>query len=46
MRGESVATTGRLLGHSSSETTFKYAQLSDASVRKAADALGAVLVEG
>ena len=46
MRGESVATTGRLLGHNSSVTTLKYAHLSESSVRKAVNALGAVLAEG
>ena len=46
MQGESVATTGRLLGHSSSVTTLKYAHLSDSSVREAVNALGAVLTEG
>ena len=46
MQGESVATTGRLLGHSSSVTTLKYAHLSDSSVREAVDVLGAVLAEG
>ena len=46
MQGETVATTGRLLGHNSSVTTLKYAHLSDSSVRKAVNALGAVLAEG
>ena len=46
MHGETIATTGRLLGHSDPETTLKYAHLSDASVRQAADALGAILGEG
>ena len=46
MQGETVATTGRLLGHSAPETTLKYAHLSDASVRQAADALGDILGEG
>ena len=46
MQGEAIATTGRLLGHNSSVTTLKYAHLSDSSVRKAANALGAVLAEG
>ena len=41
--GESIATTGRLLGHGAPETTLKYAHLSDASVREAADALGGIL---
>lgn len=45
-QGESIATTGRLLGHNSSVTTLKYAHLSDSSVRKAVNALGAVLAEG
>ncbi|MCY4470367.1 MAG: tyrosine-type recombinase/integrase, partial [Thiotrichales bacterium] len=43
MQGETVVTTGRLLGHSAPETTLKYAHLSDASVREAADALGDIL---
>ena len=43
MHGETVTTTGRLLGHSDPETTLKYAHLSDRSVRQAADALGAIL---
>ena len=43
MQGETVPMTGRLLGHSTPETTLKYAHLSDASVREAADALGDVL---
>ena len=46
MQGETVPTTGRLLGHNCPETTLKYAHLSDATVRKAANALGAVLAEG
>lgn len=46
MQGESVATTGRLLGHNSSVTTLKYAHLSDSSVREAVIALGTVLAEG
>ncbi|MDE0344639.1 MAG: site-specific integrase, partial [Boseongicola sp.] len=43
MQGESITTTGRLLGHSNPETTLKYAHLSDDSVRQAANDLGAVL---
>ena len=43
MQGETVTTTGRLLGHGAPETTLKYAHLSDASVREAADALGDIL---
>ena len=46
MQGETVPTTGRLLGHNGPETTLKYAHLSDASVQRAANALGAVLAEG
>ena len=42
-QGETVVTTGRLLGHAAPETTLKYAHLSDASVREAADALGDIL---
>ena len=41
--GETVATTGRLLGHGAPETTLKYAHLCEASVREAAEALGAIL---
>ena len=33
MQGESITTTGRLLGHNDPETTLKYAHLSDRSVR-------------
>ena len=43
MQGETVPMTGRLLGHGAPETTLKYAHLSDASVRQAADALGSIL---
>ena len=43
MHGETVLTTGRLLGHSSPETTLKYAHLSDRSVREATDALAGIL---
>ena len=43
MQGESITTTGRLLGHGRPETTLKYAHLSDDAVRKAADDLGAIL---
>ena len=46
MQGESVTTTARLLGHSDAQTTLKYAHLSDRSVRKATDALAAILGEG
>ena len=41
--GETIATTGRLLGHGAPETTLKYAHLSDASVLEAANALGGIL---
>ena len=43
LHGETVPMTGRLLGHTAPETTLKYAHLSDASVRQAAEALGDVL---
>ena len=46
IRGESVTTTGRLLGHNDPGTTLKYAHLSDRSVREAADALAGILGEG
>ena len=46
MQGESVTTTGRLLGHNDPGTTLKYAHLSDRSVREAADALAGILGEG
>ena len=46
MQGESITTTGRLLGHNDPETTLKYAHLSDRAVREAADALSAILGEG
>ena len=41
--GETIATTGRLLGHGAPETTLKYAHLSDASVLEAANVLGGIL---
>ena len=44
--GETVVTTGRLLGHGNPETTLKYAHLSEDSVRHAAAALGDVLGGG
>ena len=44
--GETVVTTGRLLGHGNPETTLKYAHLSEDSVRHAAAALGDVLGDG
>ena len=44
--GETVVTTGRLLGHRNPETTLKYAHLSKDSVRRAAAALGDVLGAG
>ena len=46
MQGESVTTTGRLLGHNDPETTLKYTHLSDRSVREATDALAGILGEG
>ncbi len=46
MRGESVATTGRLLGHNDMRTTLKYTHLSDRSVREATDVLAAILGKG
>ena len=46
MQGESITTTGRLLGHNDPGTTLKYAHLSDHSVREAADALAGILGEG
>ena len=46
MRGESVTTTARLLGHTDAQTTLKYAHLSDRSVREATDALAAILGQG
>ncbi|MDE0335284.1 MAG: site-specific integrase [Defluviicoccus sp.] len=45
LRGESVMTTARLLGHNDARTTLKYAHLSDRSVREATDALAAILGE-
>ena len=42
-QGETVLTIGRLLGHRDPATTLKYLHLSDATVREAADAVGAVL---
>ena len=46
IQGESVTTTGRLLGHNDAGTTLKYTHLSDRSVREAADALAGILGEG
>ena len=46
MKGETVTTTARLLGHNDPGTTLKYAHLSDRSVRDAADALAGILGEG
>ena len=45
-QGETVLTIGRLLGHRDPATTLKYTHMSDAQVREASDAVGAVLVEG
>ena len=45
-QGETVLTIGRLLGHRNPATTLKYIHLSDAMVREAADAVGAILAEG
>ena len=42
-QGETVLTIGRLLGHRDPATTLKYIHLSDAMVREAAEAVGAVL---
>ena len=42
-KGETVLTIGRLLGHRDPATTLKYTHMSDAQVREAADAVGAVL---
>ena len=42
-QSETVLTIGRLLGHRDPATTLKYLHLSDATVREAADAVGAVL---
>ena len=41
--GETLRTVGRLLGHDSAATTLKYAHLSDATVREAAEALAPLL---
>ena len=46
MRGESVTTTARLLGHSDAQTTLKYAHLSERSARDASDPLVDILGEG
>ena len=46
MRGESVTTTGRLLGHNDARATLKYTHLSDRSVREATDTLAAILGKG
>ena len=42
-RGETVLTTGRLLGHRDPATTLKYAHCADAMAREAVDTLGTVL---
>ena len=42
-QGETVLTIGRLLGHRDPATTLKYIHLSDAIVREATDAVGAIL---
>ena len=41
--GESVLAIGRLLGHTSPQTTLKYTHLADAMVREAVETVGAVL---
>ena len=43
LRGESVRTVGRLLGHENASTTLKYAHLSDATVREAVETLSPIL---
>jgi len=43
LRGESVRTVGRLLGHENASTTLKYAHLSDATVHEAVETLSPVL---
>ncbi|MYI69799.1 MAG: tyrosine-type recombinase/integrase [Boseongicola sp. SB0673_bin_14] len=45
MTGETVPVVGRLLGHKDSETTLKYAHLSETAVRDAADMMG-IFLEG
>ena len=42
-RGETVLAIGRLLGHRKPETTLKYIHLADATVREAAETVGAAL---
>ncbi len=42
-QGETVLTIGRLLGHRNPATTLKYTHMSDLTVRKAADVVGAIL---
>ena len=45
--GETIVTTGKLLGHNDPATTLKYTHLADVSVHEAAEALVSVLgVEG
>ena len=46
MRGETVLTIGRLLGHNDPGTTLKYTHLADGVVREAAETVGSVLGEG
>ena len=43
MQGETITTTGRLLGHSHPATTLKYTHLSEDPVREAVEALGDIL---
>ena len=43
VQGETVLTIGRLLGHRDPATTLKYSHLSDAIVREATNAVGAIL---
>ena len=42
-RGENVLAIGRLLGHVNPDTTLKYTHLADATVRQAAETVGAAL---
>ena len=46
LRGETVPTIGRLLGHHQPATTLKYVHLSDDATRQAAETVGSVLGRG
>jgi len=45
-QGKHILTIGKLLGHRDPETTFKYAHLADAHIRKTARAVSAAIAKG